>query len=42
MAILEILTLPDPRLSKKARPVTDVDAIQSLIEDMLGKVRTSP
>ena len=42
MAILEILTLPDPRLSKKARPVTDVDAIQPLIEDMLETMYHSP
>ncbi|AUZ75975.1 MULTISPECIES: peptide deformylase [Aeromonas] len=42
MAILEILTLPDPRLSKKARPVTEVDAIQPLIEDMLETMYHSP
>lgn len=35
MAILEILTIPDPRLAKKATPVTDIPAIQPLIEDML-------
>ena len=35
MAILEILTIPDPRLAKKATPVTDPHAIAPLIEDML-------
>jgi len=35
MAILDILTAPDPRLKQPAEPVADVAAIQSLIDDML-------
>lgn len=35
MAILDILTAPDPRLKVKARSVTDIGAVQSLIDDML-------
>lgn len=35
MAVLEILTAPDPRLKIKAQPVTDIDAVQPLIADML-------
>lgn len=36
MAILDILTAPDPRLKQPAEPVADVAAIQSLIDDMLN------
>ncbi|MDK1286347.1 peptide deformylase [Pseudoalteromonas umbrosa] len=35
MAVLEILTAPDPRLKIKAKKVTDFDSVQSLIDDML-------
>lgn len=36
MALLEILTYPDPRLAKKAKPVETVDdEIRQLIDDML-------
>ncbi|MCL1127916.1 peptide deformylase [Shewanella surugensis] len=35
MAVLEILTAPVPRLKRKAKPVVDVDSVQSLIDDML-------
>ncbi|EIV1733647.1 peptide deformylase [Vibrio parahaemolyticus] len=35
MAILEILSIPDPRLKVKAEKVTDVSTIQTLIDDML-------
>ncbi|AVW97072.1 peptide deformylase [Vibrio parahaemolyticus] len=35
MAVLEILSIPDPRLKVKAEKVTDVSAIQTLIDDML-------
>ncbi|WP_125719756.1 peptide deformylase [Pseudoalteromonas rubra] len=35
MAILEILTAPDPRLRIAAKPVTDVASVQTLIDDML-------
>ncbi|MGR5231755.1 peptide deformylase [Vibrio rotiferianus] len=35
MAILEILSIPDPRLKVKAEKVSDVSAVQSLIDDML-------
>lgn len=35
MALLEILTFPDPRLAKKAKPVETVDAATTqLVEDM--------
>ena len=35
MALLEILTFPDPRLAKKAKPVEVVDeAITQLVDDM--------
>lgn len=35
MAILGILTLPDPKLRIKAEQVEDITAVQSLIDDML-------
>ncbi|ELI5733793.1 peptide deformylase [Vibrio fluvialis] len=35
MAVLDILTAPDPRLNIQAEKVHDVNAIQSLIDDML-------
>lgn len=35
MAILEILTAPDPRLKINAEQVTDVASVQTLIDDML-------
>ncbi|WP_274061290.1 peptide deformylase [Vibrio parahaemolyticus] len=35
MAVLEILSIPDPRLKVKAEKVTDVSIIQTLIDDML-------
>lgn len=35
MAVLDILTAPDPRLKVKAHDVTDIGAVQSLIDDML-------
>ncbi len=35
MARLDILTVPDPRLSIKAEPVEDMAAVQGLIDDML-------
>ncbi|EHK7402404.1 peptide deformylase [Vibrio parahaemolyticus] len=35
MALLEILSIPDPRLKVKAEKVTDVSTIQTLIDDML-------
>ncbi|MDG2682040.1 peptide deformylase, partial [Vibrio parahaemolyticus] len=34
-AVLEILSIPDPRLKVKAEKVTDVSTIQTLIDDML-------
>ncbi|OOE73095.1 peptide deformylase [Salinivibrio sp. ML290] len=33
--MLEIITAPDPRLAIKAEPVTDITAVQTLIDDML-------
>ncbi|MDO6708332.1 peptide deformylase [Photobacterium sp. 1_MG-2023] len=35
MAILTILTAPDPRLKEQSVPVTDVESVQTLIDDML-------
>lgn len=35
MAVLEILSVPDPRLKVKAEKVTDVSTVQTLIDDML-------
>ncbi|TOO30592.1 peptide deformylase [Vibrio parahaemolyticus] len=35
MAVLEILSIPDPRLKVKAEKVTDVSTIQTLLDDML-------
>ncbi|EGQ8097350.1 peptide deformylase [Vibrio parahaemolyticus] len=35
MAVLEILSIPDPRLKVKAEKITDVSTIQTLIDDML-------
>ena len=35
MAILNILTAPDPRLRIKAERVDDIAAVQGLIDDML-------
>ena len=41
MAVLEILTIPDPRLKIKAEAVTDIDAVQPLIDDMLETLYTT-
>ncbi|MFL0985107.1 peptide deformylase [Vibrio parahaemolyticus] len=35
MAVLEILSIPDPRLKVKAEKVIDVSTVQTLIDDML-------
>ncbi|HHX8287394.1 TPA: peptide deformylase [Vibrio diabolicus] len=35
MEVLEILSIPDPRLKVKAEKVTDVSTVQTLIDDML-------
>ncbi len=35
MAVLEVLTAPDPRLKVKAKDVADVSTVQTLIDDML-------
>ncbi|EQB2601827.1 peptide deformylase [Aeromonas salmonicida] len=35
MAILDILTVPDPKLRIKAEQVEDITVVQSLIDDML-------
>ncbi|MBO2569426.1 peptide deformylase [Shewanella algae] len=35
MAIMDILTVPDPRLKRKAKPVTEIEAVQSFIDDLL-------
>ena len=43
MAILEILTHPDPRLRLKARPVERLDAeLQRLIDDMFETMYAAP
>lgn len=41
MAILDILTLPDPKLRIKAEQVEDITAVQSLIDDMLETLYTT-
>lgn len=35
MAVLTILTAPDPRLRLSAEPVTDIASVQTLIDDLL-------
>ncbi len=43
MALLEILTAPDPRLKKKAAPVDQVDdEIRRLMDDMLETMYDAP
>ncbi|MCO7223571.1 peptide deformylase [Pleionea sp. CnH1-48] len=42
MAVLEILELPDPRLRDKAVEVTDVASVQTLIDDMLETMYSTP
>ncbi|MCE9678803.1 peptide deformylase [Shewanella sp. AS1] len=34
MAILNILTIPDERLKRKAKPVSDIAAVQTFIDDL--------
>ncbi|ASI23530.1 TPA: peptide deformylase [Aeromonas salmonicida] len=41
MAILDILTVPDPKLRIKAEQVEDITAVQSLIDDMLETLYTT-
>ena len=43
MAIRTIVTLPEPVLRRKARPVTDFDKnLQTLIDDMIETMRDAP
>ncbi len=43
MALLDILTFPDPRLRTKAKPVESVDAgIQQLVDDLLETMYAAP
>jgi peptide deformylase len=43
MALLPILEYPDPRLRKRAKPVTEVDArVRQLIDDMLETMYEAP
>jgi len=43
MAVLQIRTLPDPVLRRKAKKVTKIDAsIQKLIDDMIDTLRADP
>lgn len=35
MAIMDILTVPDPRLKRKAKPVTEIETVQPFIDDLL-------
>lgn len=43
MALLPILTAPDPRLKKKSQPVKAVDAeIRRLMDDMLETMKAAP
>ena len=40
MAVLEILTAPNPKLKMKAEKVQDVESVQALIDDMLETLYT--
>jgi len=43
MALMPILTAPDPRLKKKARPVEAVDSrVRQLMDDMLETMYDAP
>ncbi len=43
MPFREIVTIPDPVLRRKARPVTDFGpALQTLVEDMIETMRQAP
>lgn len=43
MPIREIVTLPDPVLRRKAKPVTDFGpALQTLVDDMIETMRQAP
>lgn len=43
MTLREIVTLPDPVLRRKARPVTDFGpALQTLVDDMIETMRAAP
>jgi peptide deformylase len=43
MALREIITLPDPILRRKAKPVTRFDAdLQKLVDDMIETMRVAP
>ncbi|ABV36615.1 Peptide deformylase [Shewanella sediminis HAW-EB3] len=35
MAVLDILTIPDERLKRKAQPVKDIESVQGFIDDLL-------
>ena len=43
MALLPILTAPDPRLKKKSQPVAEIDAgVRQLMDDMLETMYAAP
>ena len=43
MALLPIITAPDPRLKKKSKPVEKVDAeVRQLMDDMLETMYAAP
>lgn len=43
MTVLDIVTIPNPMLRRKARPVTKFDAdLQKLIDDMVETMRVAP
>ena len=43
MALREIVTLPEPILRRKARPITKFDKnLQTLINDMIETMRDAP
>ena len=43
MGLRDIVTLPDPVLRRKARPVTAFDRdLQTLIDDMIETMRAAP
>ena len=41
MAVLKILTAPDPKLKIKAEKVSDIQSVQTLIDDMLETLYTT-
>ena len=43
MALRQIVTLPDPVLKRKAKPITKFDKnLQTLVDDMIETMREAP